>query len=232
MASILYGALVSDLAGKVGGQNFQRGLASPSIRNISTKRKKFNVVPVGNAILAIRGRFAYVTRSWRSLSSAQQSLWASATSLFPRTNKFGVTYYPSAYQLFVELSLGLNFIGSAIATSAPAVSAFVVPSWSISYAGGGGSILITQAPAYTTVPYKTIIRASVYQSNGLAYIPSRLKILTHFQFKSSAPSLEISSFFYAMFGPALAGTTAYFSVNQINVNTGEEDVRVLLSVLF
>jgi hypothetical protein len=232
MASILYGALVSDLAGKVGGQNFQRGLAAPSLRNISTKRKKFNVTPVGNAIPTIRGRFAYVTRSWRSLSPTQQYDWAVAAPSFPRLNKFGATYSPSAYQLFVELSLGLTYIGSAIAVSAPAISAFVTPSWSIAYAGGGGSIIITQAPVYTYVPYATIIRATVYQSAGLAVIPSRLKVLTFFQFKASVHTLDVSSWFYAMYGSARAGTKAFFSVNQINVNTGEEDVRVVLSVLF
>lgn len=232
MASILYGSLVSDLAGKVGGQNFQRGLASPTLRNISTKRKKFNVLPVGNKINAIRGRFAYVAASWRSLSPSQQSAWVAVTGSFPRTNKFGVSYTPSAYQLFVEFSLGLVYLGSSIATAAPAVSTFVVPTWSIAYAGGGGDIIITQSPAYTSIPYLTVIRASGYQSNGLGLIKSRLKVLATFQFKASARTTNVASAFYTMFGAAIPGTTVYFSVNQINVNTGEQDILSYFAVAF
>lgn len=232
MASVLYGAMVSELAGKIGGQNFQRGLASPTIRNISTKRKKFNVVPVAQAIPTIRALFHYVTASWRSLTLSQQSAWRRATSLFPRTNKFGTSYTPSAYQLFVEFNLSLKYLGHDLEVSAPTVSTFVVPTWSIAYAGGGGSITISQSVVYTSSPYETVIRACVYQSAGKGLVKSRLKVLAAFQFTSVASSLVVSTSFYNTFGPAVTGTVAFFTVNQVNVLTGEQGPSTTLSVSF
>ena len=232
MASVQYGATVTALAGRVGGQNFQRGLASPVLRNISTKRHYGSVTPVGNKIKSIRGLFAYVTQSWRSLTLAQQGDWSDVASDFPRKNKWGATYTPSAYQLFVEFSLGLKYLGLDLVTGAPSTSTFAASVWSVVYAGGGGAITVTMAAPFTHSPYKTIIRASGYQSNGLSLRKGRLKVLQVYQFTSSLTSLDVSSAFYAMFGAATAGMSAFITVNQINATTGEEDVSYSFEIQF
>lgn len=232
MASVLYGGIVTGLAGRVGGQNFQRGLATPSLRNISAKRCFIKVLPIGNAIADIRGAFKYVTSFWASLSPTQQAAWASVAVEFPRRNKFGVSYTPSAYQLFVEFSLALVYIGRSIIVTPPTTSDFVTPTWAVTYAGGGGSIYITQSLVFTAAPYHTVIRACCYQSNGRALIRSRLKVLTAYLFTVIDNSLDISSFFYNTFGSVQQGTTVFFSVNQINVSTGEEDIFNILTLQF
>jgi hypothetical protein len=232
MASILYGSLVSDLAGKVGGQNFQRGLASPVLRNISTKRNYLSVTPVGNKITAIRGLFAYVTKQWRNLSPTEQGNWAAVTGSFPRVNKFGTSYTPSAYQLFVELSLGLKYVGLDIIAGAPSVSSFVATGYSVVYNSAIPSIVVTQSAPHTSSPYKTVIYASPFISNGRGYPRSGYRVLALFQFTSSVPTLDITSVVTNAYGAIQAGMQMVFGFSQINVTTGEESERGFYGVNF
>lgn len=232
MASVLYGALVSDLAGRVGGQNFQRGLASPVLRNISTRRTFQSVTPVGNKIKAIRGLFLYVVTSWRNLSPTQQAAWVAVTASFPRINKFGNTYTPSAYQLFVELSLGLVYTGRDIVTGAPSVSTFPTGVYTIVYNNSLNTVVVTLLSLSPANPYQTVIKCSPYLSNGRGFSKSKLKVLTLHQFTRASPILDISSLIADMYGSYIAGTTMFFELYFINITTGEEAIYSSYSVQF
>jgi len=232
MASILYGALVRDLAGRIGGQNVQRGLASPIIRNISTRRNFQSVTPVGNKIPSIRGLFLYVVKSWRNLSPTEQAAWVAITASFPRINKFGNTYTPSAYQLFVELSLGLVYTGRDIVTGAPSVSTFPASNYTVVYNNILNIVVVTQTPTYAANPYQTVIKCSTYLSNGRGFSKSGLRVLTLHQFTSASPTLDISSLIVGMYGSYIAGTTMFFELYFINITTGEEANYSSYSVQF
>ncbi len=232
MACVQYGAMVSNLAGKIGGQNFQRGRASAILRNISTKKQFQKSIQLAPATSNVKGKFAYATQYWKTLSNAHRAAWAAVTASFPRINKFGVSYTPSAFQLFVELTQGLLLSGGNPVAAAPTVSTFVAPTWSIAYAGGGGDIIITQSVLFTSAPYKTIMSGAFYQSPGQACRPSFLKILAAFQFTAGSPSFVISTAFYAVYGSAIVGSVAFFSVKQINLNTGEINKPLFLQVNF
>ena len=222
--------MITDLVGKIGGQNFQRGLASPILRNITTKRKlnrATNLVPTSKDMKSI---FAYVTQYWKLLSGAQMAAYAAVTGSFPRLNKFGVIYTPSAYQLFVEMNMGLVLSGANPSPTPPSVSTFVSPTWSITYAGGGGDIIISQSVIYTSAPYKTVFTGAYYGSNGRGLRKAQMKILAAHQLTVGSPSFTISTAYYAAFGAAIPGTTVWFGVKQINTNTGEFNVPQFLSV--
>lgn len=232
MASIRYGTMITDLVGKVGGQNFQRGLASPILRNITTSRRlnrAVNLVPSSHDVKSI---FAYVSQYYKLLTLAERTAYAAVCASFPRLNKFGVLYNPSAYQLFVEMNMGLVLSGNNPSVIPPTVSTFVSPTWSISYAGGGGDIVISQSVIFTTAPYKTVITASYYGSSGRGLRKGQMKIIASHQFIAASPSYTISSNYYAIFGSAIPSTLAWFGVKQINLDTGEFNQPVFIPVQF
>ena len=221
MASVRYAALVSDLAGKVGGSNFQRGLASPIYRNISTRRNMARLLPVGVLVPHIRSLFRTAVSSWRTLSSSQQAAWVAVTSSFPRYNKFGTPYTPSAYQLFVELSLGLLYIGEDIVTGAPATSSFVNGAITFTYVSATPSITVSMVAPYPTAGYKVAIYCSPYISNGQGFRRSKCVSIALKSFTAGTHSYDITSNVTAIHGPIIVGTQLWFYLAQVNNVTGE-----------
>jgi hypothetical protein len=221
MASILYGALVSDLAGKVGGQNFQRGLVSPVIRNVSTRRSRLKTTKVAPNYITPRAALAYVSKAWKGIGGVNQANWQSAASSFPRLNKFGVSYTPSAYQLFCEFNIALVLAHHDLVPGAPVTASFVVPTYTFSYNSGTGVFSVVMSAPFTAYPYVTVISAAVYQSNGAILKNGSLKEIAIYQFTSVNTTLNITSQVTNIFGPALVGTTMWFSVKLLFLTTGE-----------
>lgn len=232
MASVRYGLIVTDLVGKINGQNFQRGLQSPILRNISTKRTFVKYPQISRYTTNPRAALTMVAQTWQSLSSATRSAWAAVTASFPRLNRYGVTYTPSAYQLFCEFNIYLVVIGSAMITTAPSVSVFAATVWSVSYAGGGGAITITASPVYPSAGYSAAIWAAGYQSNGASLKKTSLKLLTVNAFSVGSPSLNVASLFYSLYGEYKAGTTAWFAIQPFNTASGESQAKQYLAVYF
>jgi hypothetical protein len=75
---IKYAPSVSQVAGKVGGHYLQTSAGTPSLR---TKRNSPNYLPRRSA--QPKGRFAFLARSWNSLSGAQKTAWATWGALVP-----------------------------------------------------------------------------------------------------------------------------------------------------
>lgn len=75
---IQYGIATPPLAGKVGGHYYQTSAGTPSLR---TKRNSRNYLPARSA--QPKGRFAFLARSWNSLTSVQKTAWATWGALVP-----------------------------------------------------------------------------------------------------------------------------------------------------
>ena len=221
MASVQYGEIVTELKGRIGGQNFQSGLASGILRNIPTRRKTFSITPLTPLGKSTRAIMAFVSASWRGLSSAQQAAWVAVTSSFPRYNKFGTAYTPSAYQLFVELSLGLLYIGEDIVTGPPATSSFFNGAITFTYVSATPSITVSMVAPYPTVGYKVAIYCSAYVSNGQGFRRSKCVSIALKSFTAGTHSYDITSNITAIHGPLIVGTQLWFYLAQVNNVTGE-----------
>jgi len=75
---IQYGIGSPQLAGKVGGHYFQTSAGTPSLR---TKRNSPNYLPGRSP--QPKGRFAFLARSWNSLTGAQKTAWHTWGALVP-----------------------------------------------------------------------------------------------------------------------------------------------------
>jgi hypothetical protein len=230
MASVRYGLIVTDLVGKINGQNFQRGLQSPVLRNISTKRSFVKYPQISQFFNNPRAVLTMVSQTWHTLGSAVHSNWSAVAASFPRLNRYGVTYTPSAYQLFCEFNMYLVGIGSSIVTAAPTPSVFAATIYSASYAGGGGAITVYAAAPFQSTGYSTAIWASNYQSRGAGLQKSSVKMLLLNSFTALSPSYNIAPALYAVFGPAIPNTQIWIALQNYNQTTGETQVKTFASL--
>lgn len=106
MAVVKYGAMVTELKGKLGGQVFQGSNASLIIRNNQRKRN-----PPSSQMFLSSKNVTTVSQAWRSLSDAQRTAYAAAAALWPFTDKYGNTYYGTGYQVHNAQNIALLSIG-------------------------------------------------------------------------------------------------------------------------
>lgn len=102
MAKVLYGAIVTELKGKINGQVFQGGNVGYVLRN-----KGYTPGISNNLRQFANSNLTAVTTAWRTLSDADRSAWNAIAGSWPFTNKFGTTYYGSGFQVFVAYNTAL-----------------------------------------------------------------------------------------------------------------------------
>jgi len=95
MALVKYGALITEIKGKVNGQVFQGGNAGFVLRNKNSRP--------GNDSLsrsAATNLMSQVAGSWRYLSPAERLAWSTAAENWLFVNRYGETYTGSGYQMY------------------------------------------------------------------------------------------------------------------------------------
>lgn len=110
MARIKYSALVTEIAGSVGGTTFQRNAYGYTIKN-----KPNMVAPSRSAQTFRQNRFNVQIQKWKALTQAQRDLWISYAVSYPvqsrknpDSNLNGYNYF-ERYHLVRELA---NLIGT------------------------------------------------------------------------------------------------------------------------
>ena len=117
MASVKYGAIITELKGKVGGQVFQGGNVGYVLRNKGyTPGISSTVRQVANSNLIAN------TKGWRNLTLVQQNDFNSRSVDWPFTDKYGNTYTGSGYQFFNALNTNLFNVAGTRATSVPVLT--------------------------------------------------------------------------------------------------------------
>jgi hypothetical protein len=115
MASVKFGMLITEAAGKVGGQILQRGRTGGQLRNLSKPPLRNQ-----NSTAFRKLPFAIVSQTWRTLTPSQIIDWNNLALTQTRSNKFGDPYTPTGFQLFTELNLNLRLISLVTSvTTAP-----------------------------------------------------------------------------------------------------------------
>lgn len=115
------------MKGKIAGTVFQGGRYGqvckglPLIDAIAagaklTKADAIQVIPWKKS-------FNDAGREWRTLAAAAKLTWETGAINFPATNKFGDTYTPSGFQVFMTVNTGRLNAGLTIIPTCPAVGA-------------------------------------------------------------------------------------------------------------
>jgi len=119
VATIKYGAVVTELRGSIGGMTFQTSNRQLTLRTKNKCKTQFQSGGNKQEKTALKNHLAYVASFWRTLSPAEQANYAAAAPSFPFYDKYGVAYTPSAFQLFCWQNLNWLNVGQTAKGVAP-----------------------------------------------------------------------------------------------------------------
>jgi hypothetical protein len=133
MAVAKYGALITEIKGKIGGTIFQAGRGAAVVRawNPSTKRVDQGGNSGDVSVRQLR-QFATVTKGWQKLSQAQRDSWNDLIGVWTFIDKFGDTYNGTPYQIYCAAGLNRMIVGNLPLETAPVVNAAFDPGVSFS----------------------------------------------------------------------------------------------------
>lgn len=106
MVQVKYGAIITDMKGKIGGQTFKGNYTAPSCQNIVKPIQiftNFNQLPKTN--------LAYIAGTWRALTNAQRIGFNDFAEEYPFYNCFGELYYGSGFQSYMSINCNLASVG-------------------------------------------------------------------------------------------------------------------------
>jgi hypothetical protein len=214
---IQFGSIITQGAGKIGGQIIQRGAHGQTMRTLTPpkiRRSPASVVP--------RATVSAVSSAWKNLSDSDRASWVALAAGLTRTNKFGVSYTPSAYQIFCELTMNYQYLNpETIIEPAPTLPTFPAPyNWSFVANPTGPSVVVTFDNVVGDSDFRALASFYPLQSRG-ATVPRGSSRSTGVVSTMAAGSLDLSAAFTARFKTVTGGQfQAAVEVKIIQLSTG------------
>lgn len=122
MAVVKYGAIVTEIKGKVGGSVFQGGRSGGIIKNNGYRLVKSirggDLKRLQGGQIA-RTNFSIVTKSWASLTEVQRSNWDALLGVWTFINKFGDVYNGTAFQIYTAVNINRLILEEILLSDAP-----------------------------------------------------------------------------------------------------------------
>lgn len=146
MARVTYGAMITELAGSIGGVTFQKNNSG----NIARLKPKLPVNPSpGQA--AQEYLLAYLNSLWPTLSQIEKDSWATFAAAYNHNTPWGEEKTLNGYQWFMSCNLNLLRASEAAIETAPVFST-VDPPDEFTLTADGDDLLAVFDSAYTAVP--------------------------------------------------------------------------------
>jgi hypothetical protein len=209
MAKILFGMMMTDARGKLGGQVFSKNNAGAYVRTKVTP-----VNPRSSAQTGVRSIFAQISQAWSGLTASQIKGWNKAVDSWKRTDIFGNLKSTTGKALFQRINQNLLNSGQAILNNAP------VPTEN-SLLRLVAANFDVNAPLYdvqvTGNEVGTVIQvqATPPLSEGTSFIKNRLRVIGYIA-GSAATSLDVTALYTAKFGAVALGQNVHVAVRVIN----------------
>jgi hypothetical protein len=228
---IVFGTIVTDGRGSIGGTVFSRN-ANSAYTRIKTQPINPNTIPQQ----VQRANFRATTASWRQLTIVQQNSFIASTPSYPYVNKVGVTSKYTGFQLFNKLNTQLRSVGqSPIALCNPPDtlqgiyirSALVTPGVSIFLDIQFGD------DVDPTVPDGTVLVIQATSSLSLGVNSPKAKNFRTIAFAAAAvdtTTLNVISDWEDIFGsfPDTSTVNVYFQVFYVDVTTGQATPKIFV----
>lgn len=174
MAKFTAGVGFGQASGSVAGTTYSRNAYGPYMRN-----KAIPVNPRSSPQMAVRQRLANLAQSWRALTTAQRTEWATQATGITLIDALGQSYNPSGFQFYTGINSNRVNVSLAIATAPPAQQTqAVITALSATAVGSTGVVTITFAPA--------IAASSFYILEGTAPNSAGVRFFTRSKFKQLA----------------------------------------------
>lgn len=209
MAVFKLGAIITDIAGSVGGTTFRRGAGLRSMYNKSGGGPKSKLLQNQQ----LQG-IAAIWKRWSLLSGATRTAWDAAALLFEFPDKFGVMRNLTGRQLFSKLNIQLLPVGSSI-SDPTGITSFIEPftiiGSTVSSDQDYASVIINTASGENNY----MISAEIKQ--GEIYKPTfTSRKVFFFSLASGIEELDITDDFYFNFPQFGVGYQAMYYITAIN----------------
>ena len=146
MAVVKYGAIVTDIKGKIGGTVFQGGRSGGIIKNKPLARGVKKGVQIGKWSIVKQTNnlnFGLITKSWGFLDENQRNSWSGLLGVWTFINKFGEVYNGTPYQIFMACSINRLILTNNLLNTAPPVKDAVDPEFNIDSWSLAAGLIIT-----------------------------------------------------------------------------------------
>lgn len=114
MARIIYGSIVTQISGSIGGNTFAMNANGAYMR----KRTRPANPNTPNQ-QAVRSTFGGVSSAWSGLNQEQRETWIEKANLFPYVDSLGQTQTYTGRQLFAKLNNSLAAVGEGLLQVCP-----------------------------------------------------------------------------------------------------------------
>ena len=218
MARIKYSALVTEIAGTIGGTTFQRNAYGYSIK------AKPNMVNPNSSTQALRKQFfGTAVQKWAELTPTERSAWETYASTFPIPSRLNAASNLNGYNAFIRWH-GINSLSSLTNTLAnPSGAQGVVGLFDFLLYRTGADLTLEVACNPTAGPW----RAFVFLSRPVSATKRYAKGWTRFiyqQVASGGFDLPITSLYTAKFGvlpvtgDSIAGRIVFLNTTNGQIN--------------
>jgi hypothetical protein len=147
MARVTYGALVTELAGSIGGLTFHKN-ASGNIARL----KPYTPVNPSTLQAAQQNRLNPFIRAWQILSAANKTSWNNFAIAHPHINEFGESKTLNGFQWFMSCNLNRKLVGEGAISAAPGWTAMAAPT-SFTLSKDATHLTLTFTAPYDPAPY-------------------------------------------------------------------------------
>ena len=198
---------LGQLKGKIGSTVFQGGNNSYVIRAKGYRKGK-----PSQARSRATSDIVQCSTAWRNLTRAEQLTWAALAPSYPFVNKFGVTYYSNAYQVFIAYNV-LNIKLGHVIQNTPAVPDVVTDLSPFSIVSLTTGAILLAPTIVAPSPQRAIVYASPPFSNGKNLNNIKFSRLQDFDAVALA-AYDVSGSYNARFGILPVGLTVAFKLCQ------------------
>lgn len=222
---VLWGAMVVDGSGKLGGHVASKNKAGSYFR---TKTTPLN--PQTSAQTTVRASLSALAQAWKGLTAAQQLAWNNAVGSFATTQVFGSSKSISGIALYCRINQNITLAGGTAISVPPAiVTVAPLTSYSVT-AVGGSNVTFTFTP--TPVPANTVIqvKATNNLSAGISFVKNHYRTIEYIAPAATSPAV-LTTAYDAKWGSPVTGSKIWIEAKTISKTTGLVSLPVQCSAV-
>ena len=217
--------VVTEISGKVGGQSYSRNGGGAYVRNIS---KPLNGQT--SSQVAVRGSLASLSRSWATLTAAQQQAWITFGSLQIKTNRIGHKSPQSGFNAYIEFNQVLANAGVASISIPPStVTINALTALSIT-AVHAGATTITYATTPVPANQALLIQTTGNLSAGKSFVKNRFRTI-HYVAAAAASPYVATAAQNAKWGAPTLGSKIFVRAYMVDIVGGYKSQALIASAI-
>lgn len=219
MASIKFTGLVLGIRGSIAGSTFQGSKTGFTVKSKQAYKITVPKYTQGAALFTYKNVYQYTSQFWRKLTEVERETWITAASSFPAINKWGDTYTPSGYQLYISFTVNLLLIGLYPPTTAPTPYSFSEFSF-VSVDDITTTLMQLNLSMSTDTQVVIEVRASTCISRGSRSPRGGLKFINYYS-GSSGSLPNIIEDYLARYSSVINNTRVVFAIRLVNRDSGQ-----------